>query len=192
MAIRSFMFGSQQRDTPHPFSFPLFFFLLLSSLSLYISLFTLHNPTPKPLSPKYVGNMSWRSVRGSRKRKMDFELDLNRDPPLVREEEEEEEEGGPSRHQQHHHHQQEPQTPIVDVDAIDDDVVESSPRSFAQAKSNADERRRVRRRTTIVDLDSGSVILFFIDVHSGLFRSGKVKEAIFMASKQGRNALGNI
>ncbi|KAL3001301.1 hypothetical protein AAZX31_09G259200 [Glycine max] len=98
--------------------------------------------------------MSWRSVRGSRKRKMDFELDLNRDPPLVREEEEEEEEGGPSRHQQHHHHQQEPQTPIVDVDAIDDDVVESSPRSFAQAKSNADERRRVRRRTTIVDLDS--------------------------------------
>lgn len=79
-----------------------------------------------------VGNMSWRSVRGSRKRKMDFELDLNRDPPLVREEEEEEEEGGPSRHQQHHHHQQEPQTPIVDVDAIDDDVVESSPRSFAQ------------------------------------------------------------
>lgn len=33
----------------------------LLSLSLYISLFTLHNPTPKPLSPKYVSPFSFHS-----------------------------------------------------------------------------------------------------------------------------------
>ncbi|KAL2347282.1 hypothetical protein Fmac_001282 [Flemingia macrophylla] len=83
--------------------------------------------------------MSWRTARSTRRRKMNLELDLNRDPPAenVREEEE-----GPSTHHQ---------VPMIDVEAIDDDVVESSPRSFAQAKSN-NVRRRVRRRT-VVDVD---------------------------------------
>ncbi|KAK7308445.1 hypothetical protein VNO77_42050 [Canavalia gladiata] len=88
--------------------------------------------------PLRVGEMSSRPVRSYRRRKMNLELDLNRDPPpeIVREDVE-----GPS---------QQPQVPTIDVDAIDDDVVESSPRAFAQAKINA---RRIRRRI-IVDVDS--------------------------------------
>ncbi|RDX77422.1 E3 ubiquitin-protein ligase RNF4, partial [Mucuna pruriens] len=98
--------------------------------------------------------MSSRTARSQRRRKMNLELDLNRDPPAenVREDEE-----GPStqQQQQQQQHQQQPQVPMIDVDAIDDDVVESSPRAFAEAKSNA--RRRVRRRTVVdVDLVDGT------------------------------------
>ncbi|XP_020224086.1 E3 ubiquitin-protein ligase complex slx8-rfp subunit slx8 isoform X2 [Cajanus cajan] len=86
--------------------------------------------------------MSSRTARSTRRRKMNLELDLNRDPPA--ENVREEEEGPSTQHQQQ-------QLPMIDVEAIDDDVVESSPRSFAQAKSN-NARRRVRRRM-VVDVD---------------------------------------
>ncbi|TKY69111.1 E3 ubiquitin-protein ligase RNF4 [Spatholobus suberectus] len=108
---------------------------------------TLPAPFSLPIPPLFfnpAGKMSSRPVRSTRRRKTNLELDLNRDPPAenVREEEE-----GPSTQQQE---RQQTQVATIDVDAIDDDVVESSPRAFAQAKSNA--RRRVRRRT-IVDVD---------------------------------------
>lgn len=41
----------------------------------------------------------------------------------------------------------------IDVEALDDDVIESSARAFAEAKSNA---RRSRGRAAAVDLDSGN------------------------------------
>ncbi|CAA0841630.1 RING/U-box superfamily protein [Striga hermonthica] len=41
--------------------------------------------------------------------------------------------------------------PSIDVEALDDDVVISSPRAFAEAKNNS---RRVREQTIVVDLDS--------------------------------------
>ncbi|XP_044494212.1 E3 ubiquitin-protein ligase RNF4-like isoform X2 [Mangifera indica] len=40
----------------------------------------------------------------------------------------------------------------IDVEAIDDDVIESSPRAFAEAKNNS---RRNHGRSLVVDLDSG-------------------------------------
>ncbi|XP_044500980.1 E3 ubiquitin-protein ligase RNF4-like isoform X2 [Mangifera indica] len=40
----------------------------------------------------------------------------------------------------------------IDVEAIDDDVIESSPRAFAEAKNNS---RRNRGRNIVVDVDSG-------------------------------------
>ncbi|CAK7349384.1 unnamed protein product [Dovyalis caffra] len=40
----------------------------------------------------------------------------------------------------------------VDVDAFDDDVIESSPTAFAEAKNNA---RRTRGRAVVVDVESG-------------------------------------
>jgi len=51
--------------------------------------------------------------------------------------------------QQQQQQQQQQQPPMIDVEAIDDDVVESSPRAFAEAKNNS---RRNRSRT-IVDVD---------------------------------------
>ncbi|GLT28165.1 hypothetical protein SLA2020_031160 [Shorea laevis] len=45
----------------------------------------------------------------------------------------------------------------IDIEAIDDDVVESSPRAFAEAKNNL---RRTRGRTVVVDLDSGRTSRF--------------------------------
>ncbi|KAK7310326.1 hypothetical protein RJT34_07775 [Clitoria ternatea] len=90
--------------------------------------------------------MSSHPVRSWRRRNLDlnFEprnLDLNFEPPI---EDDEEHETGQSSPQQ-------PEVPIIDVEAIDDDVVESSPRSFAQATSNS---RRVRRRSNVMDLES--------------------------------------
>lgn len=82
--------------------------------------------------------MSSRTGRSYRRRKTRLELDLNR-PPVPGENREGE---GTSTQQV-----------TIDLDAIDDDVVESSPRAFAQAKTNA---RRIRRRT-VVDLDSEDV-----------------------------------
>ncbi|XP_027361901.1 E3 ubiquitin-protein ligase RNF4-like [Abrus precatorius] len=80
--------------------------------------------------------MSSRAVRtNNRRRKTPFQLDLNSEPPENLPEDNEE---GPSI-----------QVPMIDVDAIDDDVIESSPRAFAQAKNNS---RRIRRRT-VVDVD---------------------------------------
>ncbi|XP_017427041.1 E3 ubiquitin-protein ligase complex slx8-rfp subunit slx8 [Vigna angularis] len=74
--------------------------------------------------------MSSRSLRGSRQRKM-LQLDLNLVPPL------------------------EDNTVQIDVDsnqndADDDDVVELSPTSFAQTRSNP--KRRMKRRS-IYDID---------------------------------------
>lgn len=45
----------------------------------------------------------------------------------------------------------------IDVEAIDDDVIESSPRAFAEAKSNAQRNlnQRTRGNTVVVDVDSG-------------------------------------
>ncbi|XVE78117.1 hypothetical protein DITRI_Ditri13aG0118100 [Diplodiscus trichospermus] len=40
---------------------------------------------------------------------------------------------------------------MIDVEAIDDDVIESSPRAFAVARNNS----RRRGRTVVVDVDSG-------------------------------------
>ncbi|KAE9593395.1 putative aminoacyltransferase, E1 ubiquitin-activating enzyme [Lupinus albus] len=43
------------------------------------------------------------------------------------------------------------QPPTIDVEAFDDDVIESSPRAFAEAKNKNNSRRN--RRRTIVDVD---------------------------------------
>lgn len=50
----------------------------------------------------------------------------------------------------------------IDVEALDDDVIESSPRAFAEAKSNArrnnlqrNHSQRSRGSTVVVDVDSG-------------------------------------
>ncbi|XP_031285585.1 E3 ubiquitin-protein ligase RNF4 isoform X1 [Pistacia vera] len=42
----------------------------------------------------------------------------------------------------------------IDVEAIDDDVIESSPRAFAEAKNNS---RRNHGRDFVVDVDSGNI-----------------------------------
>ncbi|KAK7273690.1 hypothetical protein RIF29_14749 [Crotalaria pallida] len=64
-----------------------------------------------------------------------MDLDLNHPPPSE----------GPSTYQL--------PVAMIDLDSFDDDVLESSPRSFAQAKTNS---RRTRGRT-IVDVDLGSM-----------------------------------
>ncbi|CAL0304297.1 unnamed protein product [Lupinus luteus] len=43
------------------------------------------------------------------------------------------------------------QPPTIDVDALDDDVIECTPRAFAEAKNKSNSRRN--RRRTIVDVD---------------------------------------
>ncbi|CAL5212610.1 unnamed protein product [Lathyrus oleraceus] len=95
------------------------------------------------------------AVRSYRRRKAVLDLDLNRVPAGDNREQE-----GPSiqlepqvvetqvnNQQQQANNQQQP--PLIDVEAIDDDVIESSPRAFAEAKNNS---RRNRGRT-IVDVD---------------------------------------
>ncbi|XP_054781461.1 uncharacterized protein LOC129288754 [Prosopis cineraria] len=101
--------------------------------------------------------MSTQAVRGpaarsGRRRKTGLDLDLNCSPPN-----ENQEQGGPSIQlvpQEVQAGQQPPvaQRVMIDVEAIeDDDVVESSPRAFAEAKNNL---RRNRRRTRVdVDLE---------------------------------------
>ncbi|KAK7404370.1 hypothetical protein VNO78_05215 [Psophocarpus tetragonolobus] len=98
-------------------------------------------------------NMSSRAgkgpaVRSYRRRKAVLDLDLNSVPASENREQE-----GPSTHPapQVVNVEQQPQVtqlPMIDVEAIDDDVVECTPRAFAEAKNNS---RRNRR--TIVDVD---------------------------------------
>ncbi|KAF7845584.1 E3 ubiquitin-protein ligase RNF4-like [Senna tora] len=90
------------------------------------------------------------AVRSQQRRKTVLDLDLNCSPPS-----ENREEGGPSTlsgppEVQAGQQLLAVQPTMIDVEAIDDDVVESSPRDFAEAKNNL---RRNRRRRTIVDVD---------------------------------------
>ncbi|RDX82186.1 E3 ubiquitin-protein ligase TRIM21, partial [Mucuna pruriens] len=99
-------------------------------------------------------NMSSRTgkgpaVRSYRRRKAVLDLDLNSVPCVENREQE-----GPSTQPGPQEVQvaQQPQVtqpPMIDVEAIDDDVVECTPRAFAEAKNNS---RRNRGRT-VVDLD---------------------------------------
>ncbi|KAF3435951.1 hypothetical protein FNV43_RR23043 [Rhamnella rubrinervis] len=84
-------------------------------------------------------------VRGSRRRKAALDLDLNSAPPGDSRDQE-----GPST-QVGRGAEQGPSVPpaTIDIEAIDDDVIESSPRAFAEAKNNS---RRNRGRT-VVDVD---------------------------------------
>ncbi|KAM7271100.1 hypothetical protein ACFE04_030314 [Oxalis oulophora] len=75
-------------------------------------------------------------VRGSWRRKAT--LDLNAPPP-----ESSRDHVGPST-------QAAPPPTMIDVEALDDDVIESSPRAFAEAKNKSR-----RRRAVVVDLVSG-------------------------------------
>ncbi|XP_028797131.1 uncharacterized protein LOC114752562, partial [Neltuma alba] len=96
------------------------------------------------------------AVRSGRRRKTVLNLDLNCFPPS-----ENQEQGGPSTQLVPREVQAGQQLPVaqpvmIDVEAIeDDDVVESSPRAFAEAKNNF---RRNRRRT-IVDVDLGNMAI---------------------------------
>lgn len=70
--------------------------------------------------------MSFRALRSYQRRKTNLELDLNRVPTPPAAETPREEVEGPS---------VVPLVPMIDVEAIDnddDDVIESSPRAFAQ------------------------------------------------------------
>ncbi|KAE8685844.1 cell division control protein 45-like protein [Hibiscus syriacus] len=87
-------------------------------------------------------------LRGYRRRKM--VLDLNSPPCDIREQ------GGTS---QQPHLEEETSHPIepvppdaIDVEAIEDDVIESSATAFAEAKNNLRSSRR-----TVVDVDSGQL-----------------------------------
>ncbi|XP_057965775.1 uncharacterized protein LOC131156258 isoform X2 [Malania oleifera] len=83
-------------------------------------------------------------VREPRRRRMALDLDLNHLPPN----ESGDQEGTSSRVAP-----QELQPALIDVDAIiDDDVVISSPRAFAEAKNNA---RRQHGTTVVHDVESG-------------------------------------
>ncbi|XP_061342141.1 uncharacterized protein LOC133288404 [Gastrolobium bilobum] len=90
------------------------------------------------------------AVRSYRRRKTVLDLDLNRVPAGGENREQE----GPSTQlgSQEVQTNQQPQVvqpALIDVEVIDDDVVESTPRAFAEAKNNS---RRNRGRT-IVDVD---------------------------------------
>ncbi|KAL2329110.1 hypothetical protein Fmac_022537 [Flemingia macrophylla] len=90
------------------------------------------------------------AVRSYRRRKAALDLDLNRVPAGDNREQE-----GPSNQSgpqevQVQQQPQAPQAPLIDVEAIDDDVVECTPRAFAEAKNYS---RRNRGRT-VVDVDS--------------------------------------
>ncbi|XP_021907118.1 E3 ubiquitin-protein ligase RNF4 [Carica papaya] len=90
-------------------------------------------------------------LRGYRRRKVVLDLNV---PPI----ENRDVEGTSNLHGTQHvqaNEQGQHVTPTaIDVEALDDDVIESSARAFAEAKSNA---RRNRGRATVVDLDSGRV-----------------------------------
>ncbi|XP_021301248.1 E3 ubiquitin-protein ligase RNF4 isoform X1 [Herrania umbratica] len=94
------------------------------------------------------------SLRGYRRRKA--VLDLNVPPSEIREQE------GTSQQAGSEELSSQPLPPVppatIDVEAFDDDVIESSARAFAeilcQAKNNS---RRSRGRTVLVDLDSGQL-----------------------------------
>ncbi|XP_041002021.1 E3 ubiquitin-protein ligase RNF4-like isoform X1 [Juglans microcarpa x Juglans regia] len=91
-------------------------------------------------------------ARGNRQRKMVLDLDLNMAPPNENQDLE-----GPSTQVEHNGTQTGPQgrsapPPLIDVEAIDDDVVESSPRAFAQARNRS--RRNGGRLVVDVDLET--------------------------------------
>ncbi|KAJ7961555.1 E3 ubiquitin-protein ligase RNF4 [Quillaja saponaria] len=89
------------------------------------------------------------AVRGYRRRKAVLDLDLNIAPPSDnRDLEGTSTQVGPQNVQAVQVQQSVPPA-MIDVEAIDDDIVESSPRAFAEAKSNS---LRNRGRT-IVDVD---------------------------------------
>ncbi|KAF7809365.1 E3 ubiquitin-protein ligase RNF4-like [Senna tora] len=93
------------------------------------------------------------AVRSYKRRKTALDLDLNCAPPG----ENREQEDGPSQQiepqeVQAGHQQPVLQPAMIDVEAIDDDVVESSPRAFAEAKNNS--RRNRLRTIVVVDLDN--------------------------------------
>ncbi|KAJ4828844.1 hypothetical protein Tsubulata_010504 [Turnera subulata] len=84
-------------------------------------------------------------IRGYRRRKAAPVLDLNVPAVEARDDTGASNQGVQSRQQGQH---LPPAT--IDVEALDDDVIESSPRAFAEAKNNA---QRTRRRN-VIDLDS--------------------------------------
>ncbi|XVF32160.1 hypothetical protein REPUB_Repub17cG0058100 [Reevesia pubescens] len=87
------------------------------------------------------------SLRGYRRRKA--VLDLNVPPCEIREQEGTSQQAGSEEVTTQPVQPASPAT--IDVEAIDDDVIESSARAFAEAKNNS---RRTRGRT-VVDVDSG-------------------------------------
>ncbi|XAR60951.1 Ubiquitin--protein ligase [Bertholletia excelsa] len=89
-------------------------------------------------------------VRNSRRRKIALEVDLNVPPSDNRDQEGTSSQPSSQNVQVGHQGGDLPSAPI-DVDAFDDDVVISSPRTFAEAKNNS---RRNHRSTVIVDVDS--------------------------------------
>ncbi|PKI76759.1 hypothetical protein CRG98_002745 [Punica granatum] len=97
-----------------------------------------------------------RPVRVCRRRRMGLDLDLNSLPNEVPEVQGTQD---PPQGRANQHRQPQPPVPI-DVDAIDDDVLLSSPRAFAEARSKA---RRNRGRPAVVDVESG-----FLSPHSVL------------------------
>ncbi|XP_022158096.1 E3 ubiquitin-protein ligase RNF4 isoform X2 [Momordica charantia] len=87
------------------------------------------------------------TARGYHRRKS-LDLDLNSMPPS-----ENRDQGEPSQLglQEAHSNQQQPLQPtMIDIEAIDDDVIESSARAFAEAKNKS--RRNARKN--IVDVDA--------------------------------------
>ncbi|OWM62773.1 hypothetical protein CDL15_Pgr020067 [Punica granatum] len=88
-----------------------------------------------------------RPVRVCRRRRMGLDLDLNSLPNEVPEVQGTQD---PPQGRANQHRQPQPPVPI-DVDAIDDDVLLSSPRAFAEARSKA---RRNRGRPAVVDVES--------------------------------------
>ncbi|GFP93486.1 hypothetical protein PHJA_001493000 [Phtheirospermum japonicum] len=88
-------------------------------------------------------------TRTRSKRRM-LDVDLNAVPPCESRDQE-----GPSNHTRSQDRQVTQggvtMPPSIDVDALEDDVIISSPRAFAEAKNNS---RRVREHTVVVDLDS--------------------------------------
>ncbi|BBH10022.1 RING/U-box superfamily protein [Prunus dulcis] len=95
--------------------------------------------------------MSTRAARYVNRRKDRVDLDLNSAPPGDnRDQEGTSTPADPQNNQATLLGQSAPPN-MIDVEAIDDDVVESSPRAFAEAKNNA--RRNQRRITVDVDLE---------------------------------------
>ncbi|CAL8177943.1 unnamed protein product [Prunus armeniaca] len=95
--------------------------------------------------------MSTRAARYVNRRKDQVDLDLNSAPPGDnRDQEGTSTPADPQNNQATLQGQYAPPN-MIDVEAIDDDVIESSPRAFAEAKNNA--RRNQRRITVDVDLE---------------------------------------
>ncbi|KAL3633312.1 hypothetical protein CASFOL_022839 [Castilleja foliolosa] len=91
-----------------------------------------------------------RQYTRTRSRRRMLDVDLNAVPPCESRDQE-----GPSNHTRSQERQASQggatMPPPIDVEALEDDVIISSPRAFAEAKNNS---RRVRGHTVVVDLDS--------------------------------------